>query len=73
MLHHAEYRTCHLVLLRNIQISFVEKSTHFVLRCVMIDPNQEIICSIIEKFVKENQKEEGPVGVLTEALGIKAR
>jgi probable selenium-dependent hydroxylase accessory protein YqeC len=39
----------------------------------MIDPNQEIICSNIEKFVKESQKEEGPVGFLTEALGIKAR
>ena len=39
----------------------------------MIDPIQEIICSNIEKFVKESQKEEGPVGFLTEALGIKAR
>jgi len=62
-----------LVLLQNIQISFVEKSTHFVLRCVMIDQNQEVIRSIIEKFVRENRKEEGPVGFLTEALGIKAR
>ena len=35
----------------------------------MIDPDQEVICSIIEKFVKENQKEEGPVGFLTRSPG----
>jgi probable selenium-dependent hydroxylase accessory protein YqeC len=61
------------VLLRNIQISFIEKSTHFVLRCVMIDSNQEIICSIIERFVKKTQEEEGLIGFLTGALGIKAK
>lgn len=38
-----------------------------------MDPDQKAIYSIIEKFVKRTQKEEGPVGFLTEALGIKAR
>jgi probable selenium-dependent hydroxylase accessory protein YqeC len=38
-----------------------------------MDPDQKVIYSIIEKFVKKTQKEEGPVGFLTEALGIKAR
>jgi probable selenium-dependent hydroxylase accessory protein YqeC len=38
-----------------------------------MDPDQKVIYSIIEKFVKKNQKEEGQVGFLTEALGIKAR
>ncbi len=38
-----------------------------------MDPDQKAIYSIIEKFVKRSQKEEGPVGFLTEALGIKAR
>jgi probable selenium-dependent hydroxylase accessory protein YqeC len=38
-----------------------------------MDPDQKAIYSIIEKFVKKTQKEEGPVGFLTEALGIKAR
>ena len=38
-----------------------------------MDPDQKIIYSIIERFVKRTQEEEGPVGFLTEALGIKAR
>jgi probable selenium-dependent hydroxylase accessory protein YqeC len=38
-----------------------------------MDPNQRIIYSIIERFVKRTQEEEGPVDFLTEALGIKAR
>ena len=38
-----------------------------------MDPDQKAIYSIIEKFVKRTQKEEGPVGFLTEALGIKTR
>jgi probable selenium-dependent hydroxylase accessory protein YqeC len=38
-----------------------------------MDPDQKAIYSIIEKFVKRTQKEEGPVGFLTEALGIKAK
>ncbi|MCJ7748915.1 MAG: selenium cofactor biosynthesis protein YqeC [Desulfobacterales bacterium] len=38
-----------------------------------MDPDQKIIYSIIERFVKRTQEEEGPVGFLIEALGIKAR
>ena len=38
-----------------------------------MEPDQKVIYSIIEKFVKKNQKEEGAVGFLIEALGIKAK
>lgn len=38
-----------------------------------MDSNQKVIYSIIERFVKRTQEEEGPVGFLIEALGIKAR
>jgi len=38
-----------------------------------VEPDQKVIYSIIEKFVKKNQKEEGAVGFLIEALGIKAK
>ena len=38
-----------------------------------MEPDQKIIYSIVERFVKKTQKEEGLVGSLTEALGIKAR
>jgi probable selenium-dependent hydroxylase accessory protein YqeC len=38
-----------------------------------MDPDQKIIYSIIERFVKEGQKREGSVGFLTEALGIQTR
>lgn len=38
-----------------------------------MDPDQKVIYSIIEKFVRETQKEGGPSGSLTEALGIKPR
>jgi len=38
-----------------------------------MDLDQKAIYSIIEKFVKETQKEDSPSGFLTEALGIKAR
>ena len=38
-----------------------------------MEPDQKVIYSIIEKFVKKNQKEEGGVGFLIEALGIKAK
>jgi len=38
-----------------------------------MDPDQKVIYSIIERFVKRTQEEEGPVGFLIEALGIKAR
>jgi probable selenium-dependent hydroxylase accessory protein YqeC len=38
-----------------------------------VEPDQKVIYSIVEKFVKKNRKEEGAVGFLTEALGIKAR
>ncbi len=38
-----------------------------------MDADQKIIYSIIERFVNENQKKKGPVGFLTEALGIKTR
>ena len=39
----------------------------------IMDPNQKVVYSIIERFVKGNQKEEGVIGFLTEALGIKTR
>jgi probable selenium-dependent hydroxylase accessory protein YqeC len=38
-----------------------------------MDPHQKVVYSIIERFVKGNQKEEGVIGFLTEALGIKTR
>lgn len=38
-----------------------------------MDPDQKVIYSIVEKFVKAPQKETGPVSFLTEALGLKAR
>jgi probable selenium-dependent hydroxylase accessory protein YqeC len=38
-----------------------------------MDPNQKAIYSLIERFVKKAPKEEKPVGLLTEALGLKAR
>jgi probable selenium-dependent hydroxylase accessory protein YqeC len=38
-----------------------------------MDPDQKVIYSIIERFVKRAQKEEGFGGFLTEALGLKAR
>jgi probable selenium-dependent hydroxylase accessory protein YqeC len=38
-----------------------------------MDPNQKVIYSLIERFVKRTPKEEKPVGVLTEALGIQAK
>jgi probable selenium-dependent hydroxylase accessory protein YqeC len=38
-----------------------------------MDPNQKVIYSLIERFVKRTPKEEKPVGFLTEALGIKAK
>jgi probable selenium-dependent hydroxylase accessory protein YqeC len=38
-----------------------------------MDTHQEVIYSIIERFVKKTQKEEGLIGLLTGALGIKAR
>jgi len=36
-------------------------------------PDQKVIFTIVEKFVKTSQKETGPVSFLTEALGLKAR
>ncbi len=38
-----------------------------------MDSHQKVIYSIIERFVKGTQKEEGPIRFLTEALGVKAR
>jgi probable selenium-dependent hydroxylase accessory protein YqeC len=38
-----------------------------------MEPDQKIVYSIVKRFVKKTQKEEGRVGSLTEALGIKAR
>jgi probable selenium-dependent hydroxylase accessory protein YqeC len=38
-----------------------------------MDPDQKVVYSIIERFVKRSQKEGEAVGCLTEALGIKAR
>jgi probable selenium-dependent hydroxylase accessory protein YqeC len=38
-----------------------------------MDPDQKVIASIIEKFVKETPKEGGRVGVLTESLNLKTR
>jgi probable selenium-dependent hydroxylase accessory protein YqeC len=38
-----------------------------------MDPNQKVIYSLIERFVKRTQKEEKPGGFLTEALGIQAK
>ncbi|MGZ3538149.1 MAG: selenium cofactor biosynthesis protein YqeC, partial [Thermodesulfobacteriota bacterium] len=38
-----------------------------------MDPDQKVIFTIVEKFVKTSQKETGPVSFLTEALGLKAR
>jgi probable selenium-dependent hydroxylase accessory protein YqeC len=38
-----------------------------------MDPNQKVIYSLIERFVKRTPKEEKPVGFLTEALGIQAK
>ncbi len=38
-----------------------------------VDPDQKVIYSIVEKFVKASQKETGPVSFLTEALGLKER
>ncbi len=38
-----------------------------------MDTHQKVIYSIIERFVKKTQEEEGLMGLLTEALGVKAR
>jgi probable selenium-dependent hydroxylase accessory protein YqeC len=38
-----------------------------------MEPDQKIIYSIVKRFAKKTQKEEGRVGSLTEALGLKAR
>jgi probable selenium-dependent hydroxylase accessory protein YqeC len=38
-----------------------------------MEPDQKIIYSMVKRFVKRIQKEEGRVGSLTEALGIEAR
>ena len=38
-----------------------------------MDPDQKVIFTIVEKFVKTSQKGTGPVSFLTEALGLKAR
>ena len=38
-----------------------------------MDSHQKVVYSIIERFVKTNQKVEGPVIFLTDALGIKTR
>ena len=38
-----------------------------------MDPNRKVIYSLIERFVKRTPKEEKPVGILTEALGIQAK
>jgi len=38
-----------------------------------VEPGQKVVYSIIERLVRETQEEEGMVGLLTEALGIKAR
>jgi len=38
-----------------------------------MDPDQKVICSIVEKFVRETQKETGPVSFLTKALDLKER
>jgi len=38
-----------------------------------MDPDQKIVYSIVKRFVKKTQKEEGRVGSLIEALGIEAR
>jgi probable selenium-dependent hydroxylase accessory protein YqeC len=40
---------------------------------VDMEPDQKIVYSIVERFVKKIQKEEGRVGSLTEALGIEGR
>lgn len=38
-----------------------------------MDSDQRIVYSIVKRFVKKTQKEEGTVGSLTQALGIEAR
>jgi probable selenium-dependent hydroxylase accessory protein YqeC len=38
-----------------------------------MDPNQKVIYSLIERFVKRDSKEEKPAGILTEALGLGAK
>jgi probable selenium-dependent hydroxylase accessory protein YqeC len=38
-----------------------------------MEPDQKIVYSIVRRFVKNNQKEEGRVDSLAEALGIEAR
>jgi len=38
-----------------------------------MNPDEKVISSIIEKFVKETPKEGGKLGVLSESLGLKAR
>jgi len=38
-----------------------------------MEPDQKIVYSIVKRFAKKTQKEEGRVGSLTEALGIEAR
>ena len=38
-----------------------------------MDPNQKVIYSLIERFVKRTPREEKPVGFLTNALGIQAK
>ncbi len=38
-----------------------------------MDPDQRVTYPIIESFVKRTLKEKGPVGLLSEALGIQSR
>lgn len=38
-----------------------------------MDPNQKVIYSLIERFIKRGPEEEKPAGFLTEALGLKAK
>ena len=38
-----------------------------------MDPNQKVVYSLIEKFVKKAQREEKRIGVLIESLGLKER
>jgi len=38
-----------------------------------MDPNQKVIYSLIERFVKRTRKEEKPVGFLIESLGIQEK
>jgi probable selenium-dependent hydroxylase accessory protein YqeC len=38
-----------------------------------MDPNQKVVYSFIERFIKRGPEEEKPAGFLTEALGLKAK